>query len=365
MKKVINKKRSSIVIERKKIGKRIRILSTITAICILMALVINAYAEEIPSNGEQTQEAPVEESIEQPKPNPEHTEPIEEEKKSEDLVEDTTVEDPQTEQEQQETPPPEPSADQPPQTTAPTEEIVLHPQEPGQPELEEERDLLLEEVGEVEEEQPEKVPMFPYGIKACGNNDTIKLSEERQKEIIDSLPKNLISSRINVVLRAYSLEGKVSYFWGGKSYALGWDEKWGNPAIVLSEGSKTSGQQRTYGLDCSGYVGWCFANAAQRSDIQDKIGIGTSTQWSHSLPIEKQQVAPGDLAFYAEPGTVAFNHVGIVVGKTKEGALLIAHCSSSANNVIISNEKDQKFRHFRRPDIYADPYCDLSMEVAS
>ena len=40
---------------------------------------------------------------------------------------------------------------------------------------------------------------------------------------------------------ALMLVGKVNYFWGGKSYTVGWDDRWGKPAEVTSPGHSTSG----------------------------------------------------------------------------------------------------------------------------
>lgn len=53
---------------------------------------------------------------------------------------------------------------------------------------------------------------------------------------------------------ALMLVGKVNYFWGGKSYTVGWDDRWGKPAEVTSPGHSTSGTTIPYGLDCSGFV---------------------------------------------------------------------------------------------------------------
>ena len=55
---------------------------------------------------------------------------------------------------------------------------------------------------------------------------------------------------------ALMLVGKVNYFWGGKSYTVGWDDRWGKPAEVTSPGHSTSGTTIPYGLDCSGFVLW-------------------------------------------------------------------------------------------------------------
>ena len=40
---------------------------------------------------------------------------------------------------------------------------------------------------------------------------------------------------------------------------------------------------------------------------------------------------PGDLAFFDD-----VSHVGIVAGKDASGNVLVIHCSSSANNVVIT-----------------------------
>ena len=51
---------------------------------------------------------------------------------------------------------------------------------------------------------------------------------------------------------ACSLVGKVNYFWGGKSSAIGWDNEWGKLKTVSAEGNKTTGTKRPVGLNCSG-----------------------------------------------------------------------------------------------------------------
>ena len=48
------------------------------------------------------------------------------------------------------------------------------------------------------------------------------------------MPENLLADRKAVVKMAYSLLGKVNYFWGGKSSAIGWDKRWGTSVKVTS-----------------------------------------------------------------------------------------------------------------------------------
>ena len=58
--------------------------------------------------------------------------------------------------------------------------------------------------------------------------------------------------------------------------------------------------------------------------IQNALRFGaTSISW--------EEAQPGDLVFYPED-----THVGIVGGRDENGNLLIVHCASGANNVVIT-----------------------------
>lgn len=157
---------------------------------------------------------------------------------------------------------------------------------------------------------------------------SLAISDATAKDIIDSLPDSLSEERKQVIKKACSLVGKVNYFWGGKSAAIGWDSEWGKMKLVTAEGSRSSGSMRPFGLDCSGYVTWCFINSGfSASDI----GHGTSSQVAKGTRITLSSAQPGDLAFYNDT-----SHVGIVGGKDASGNVLVIHCSSSANNVVIT-----------------------------
>jgi len=195
------------------------------------------------------------------------------------------------------------------------------------------------------------VLMFPEKLQYYGDNSTIALTDEQLAEILDSLPADLSAERVGVVLNAYSLEGKVSYFWGGKSVVNGWDARWGNPAYVVSAGSNATGTLRTYGLDCSGYVNWVFNNAAGFRTAA-LLGDGTTGQWNLSTATDWEDAQPGDLAFFYDPAVAgSTNHVGVVVGWDENGELLVAHCSSGVG-VIISNAADYGFNYIRTPGAY-------------
>ena len=160
-----------------------------------------------------------------------------------------------------------------------------------------------------------------------------------------SVGNEISEERVKIVTAAYSLVGKVGYFWGGKSSAIGWDPAWGSQATVTASGSTSSGMSRSYGLDCSGYVEWCYFNGLGGND--GGIGGHTTTQWNASQMVDQADAQPGDLVFYGGPERGDMNHVGVVVGKSTDGGLIVAHCSSSRNGVVVGEAWSSGFRYVR------------------
>ena len=148
--------------------------------------------------------------------------------------------------------------------------------------------------------------------------------------LLRDLPEDLSPEREAVVRTACSLVGKVNYFWGGKSLVLGWDSRWGELRQVTAAGSSTTGTYRPYGLDCSGFVDWVFYNQSDGSYVIGHGG-GATMQHSYCTNISWADAQPGDLVFYPDN-----SHVGIVGGWDANGELLIIHCASGYNNVVIT-----------------------------
>lgn len=165
-------------------------------------------------------------------------------------------------------------------------------------------------------------------------------------QVLQSLPADLSPERRAVVQNALTLYGKVSYFWGGKSLVLGWDSRWGQLRQVTAAGSFTTGTYRPYGLDCSGFVDWAFYNATGGSYIIGHGG-GATMQHSYCTDISWPDAQPGDLVFYPDN-----SHVGIVCGRDENGNLLVIHCASGANNVVITGTSG--FVSVARPDYFSD-----------
>ena len=200
-----------------------------------------------------------------------------------------------------------------------------------------EQHKLLEELM-----QPEYQELF---AALTGSYQDIELSPDEVAKIMENLPADLSEARREVVLTAYQLLGRVHYFWGGKSLVIGWDSRWGMPMEVTAEGSSTTGTVRPFGLDCSGMVDWVFYN---QSGGQYVIGHGggAAAQHSYCTPIAWSDAQPGDLVFY--PGD---SHVGIVCGFDSGGNIMIIHCASGANNVVVTSKEG--FTAVSRPFYYS------------
>ncbi len=180
----------------------------------------------------------------------------------------------------------------------------------------------------------------------AGSYRDIALTPEEIAEIIANLPEDLSEERRQVVLTAYQLEGKVNYFWGGKSLTLGWDSRWGTPQEVWAAGSVSTGTVRPFGLDCSGFVDWVFYNASDGSFIMGRGG-GAASQHSYCRPISWSKAQPGDLVFYPDN-----SHVGIVCGFDRRGNIQIIHCAAGYNNVVVTGKAG--FTDVGRPDYFSD-----------
>ena len=189
-------------------------------------------------------------------------------------------------------------------------------------------DILLENLGSL------NIPM-----------GSLTISQEDAIALLENLPDDLDPARKAVVETAVQLVGRVSYFWGGKSLTLGWDDRWGVPTEVTAAGSGSTGTVRPFGLDCSGFVDWTFYNATNGSYYPGRGG-GAATQHSYCTNISWNDAQPGDLVFYPDD-----SHVGIVGGKDADGNLLIVHCSGGANGVVITGAAG--FTSVARPECFS------------
>ena len=170
----------------------------------------------------------------------------------------------------------------------------------------------------------------------------------------ESVGDDVSEDRVDVITAAYSLVGKVGYFWGGKSTVIGEDPSWGSVEKVSADGSRSSGTLRAYGLDCSGFVTWAVINGYKNQGMQAAVGDGTSDQWEKAGVVSEADAQPGDLVFQRGPEAGSNNHVGILCGKTDSGDWIAVHCSSSKNGVTVGEAYSASFRYIRKPSFYQD-----------
>lgn len=169
---------------------------------------------------------------------------------------------------------------------------------------------------------------------------SLEITNPDVKNTLDALPMDLSADRKKAVETALQLVGKVNYFWGGKSYVIGWDSRWGQLSKVTADGSPSTGTYRPYGLDCSGFIDWTLRNAGLPSDGHWYVGTNLTE-------VTQANALPGDMALYPDD-----SHIGMVVGRDSSGKLLICHCSSGNNNVVVTEFTASGFTVLGRPSIY-------------
>ena len=178
----------------------------------------------------------------------------------------------------------------------------------------------------------------------------------------ESVGDDVSEDRVDVITAAYSLVGKVGYFWGGKSTVIGEDPSWGSVEKVSADGSRSSGTLRAYGLDCSGFVTWAVINGYKNQGMQAAVGDGTSDQWEKAGVVSEADAQPGDLVFQRGPESGSNNHVGILCGKTDSGDWIAVHCSSSKNGVTVGEAYSASFRYIRKPSFYQNTTAEETVD---
>ena len=205
------------------------------------------------------------------------------------------------------------------------------------------KDELISHYSLTTKQQEAVETLLEHGDILTSSSHSLAITDANVNAVVDGLPDSLPQKRKDVVKNAASLVGKVNYFWGGKSSAIGWDSAWGTMRKVTAAGSPSSGSIRAFGLDCSGFVTWAFNN----SGMGYAVGHGTSGQKGASTLVSASTVQAGDLAFVSD-----YSHVGIVVGQDTSGNILVIHCSSGSNNVVLATASSVGFNIFRRPNCY-------------
>ncbi len=118
---------------------------------------------------------------------------------------------------------------------------------------------------------------------------------------------------------------------------------------------KFGGKTPETGFDCSGFVKYVFAQAA---NLTLPHGARAISQLGQNVPME--QLQPGDLVFFNTLKS-AFSHVGIYIG---EGRFI--HAPSSGGGVLVQNLHDnywtKRFNGARRMPVSAQAPAEVSAE---
>lgn len=190
--------------------------------------------------------------------------------------------------------------------------------------------------GAIQEQFPDLAEELPGGVPDPGSGN---LPPPEFEGDVSEARKKLIET-------ALTLQGKVGYFWGGKS-SPGWNNKWGTPVLVTAPGSEKTGTLQPYGLDCSGFIDWSFKTAGLGNSFS---AGGTSYQWSKTYAIKESELIPGDLIFKNIPGHGGINHIGIFIGRDATGKPIYVHCQGGTG-VIVNGYKG--FKYPRRPIVFS------------
>ena len=188
------------------------------------------------------------------------------------------------------------------------------------------------------------------------------------KELLDFIARQKCSETRKGILRtAFSLIGKVPYFWGGKS-APGWNDEWNTPKLVTAAGSSSTGTIRPYGLDCSGFTAWTYETA-----LGVDIGAGTSGQYPKTTAVKKEDLLPGDLGFKSNGGG-GWSHVLMFAGYDVDGTGRWVHCTSGtgvvlntpsyADSLVLRRPKDVDYQAAVPKDsAYGTPLYTIEVDV--
>lgn len=189
-----------------------------------------------------------------------------------------------------------------------------------------------------EEENKVNIPTRPStGDEAGGGY--ITGSKYTYDYIASILPSNLSSTRKDIVLTATNYVGDIPYYWGGTASSPNFSaNRFGTSVTPDYKGRNKKG------LDCSHFVDFVFWDV-----VGNNLGNGNTTYiWNnYSKEISESELLPGDIGFLCVPSSCADgNHVGIYVGKDKDGNKIWVHeTGSPSNNVVINN---YNFKYFRR-----------------
>ena len=234
---------------------------------------------------------------------------------------------------------PEPAAEPEAETEAPGEEVPAEePREPGEGQGEDAQESEAEQAEEPKEAEP--VPAEEDG-KDLGmgtlTGDCVRFRTGPSLE--DSVTRYLYrGNRVQVLDREGDwyrvlLDGTIGYLYSAY-VTLDGDKPEPTEAVstILDLARAQLGVPYVYGgaspstgFDCSGLVYYCFTKNGY------SMNRTASGQYRQGVNVEKEDLEPGDLVFFASTGGWYIGHVGIYLG---DGEFI--HASSGGRRIMVN-----------------------------
>lgn len=167
------------------------------------------------------------------------------------------------------------------------------------------------------------------------------LTQEEIEQYLANLPEGTSGNRKEVIKTALTLVGMVPYYYGGKAHNTGWNDNWWSDCAPDLKG------RTKWGLDCSGYVQWCFATAGFNGGSLDSA-LASTASISQLQYIEKDDLLPGDIGLIYQGDS---KHTGIYMGNDTW-----IHCSSSGTVVISQNYNFPIYKRYHPSEMGQDNY---------
>lgn len=158
------------------------------------------------------------------------------------------------------------------------------------------------------------------------------LSEEEIYTLLSTL--SCSTNRKSIVCNALSCVGRVPYFWAGRT-GPGWDVTWGELREIEFDGSdkQLQGELWPWGLDCSGFVSWCYKTTFDKqfdNPLKDATTyVIVAGDYTEKIE-EKVELLPGDILI--RPGD---GHTAIFFGFDKDGKMIVIHEAGAYSGCVM------------------------------